>query len=275
MKSTIPVFVISLASSTDRRAGISERLKQLGMEFEFVDGIDLRNADISNHAEYDGARRRLFFGCDLQPGELGCLLSHRKVYQIIASRKLPHGLVLEDDAGLEDDLPDVLCMLTKSPVSWDFIRFLDKKKVYLKSCRRIGMIDASHELSRLPTNSGGAYGYLINQRAANRLLELTDKSWLQIDMLHSRTWLTRLTTYILRPSPVTHPVDSDDETLIGTMRYQKRNLLSGWKRAAHPFARFGMKLQDQLGKRIHYLKSASVDAEQRKKAHAAATFPSH
>lgn len=252
MKSTIPVFVISLASSSDRRDKIAARLDKLGMEYEFVDGIDLRGADISSHPDYDGARRRLFFGCDLQPGELGCLLSHRKVYQIMVSRHIPHALVLEDDAGLEDELPDVVRTLTDSPVAWDLIRFLDKKKVYRKKCRRIGMIDATHELTRLPTNSGGAYGYLLNQRAAARLLELMGKNWLQNDVLHSRAWFTGLTTYIVRPSPVTHPVD-DDDSIIGAVRFEKRIELAGWRRFAHPPARFQMQTHDKLAKRLHYL----------------------
>lgn len=264
MKSTTPAFIISLASSADRREKIGARLNQLGMEFEFVDGIDLRGTDISGHPDYDGARRRLYFGCDLQPGELGCLLSHRKVYQIMVTRKLPHALVLEDDAGLEDDLPDAIHSLVRSPVDWDLIRFLDKKKVYRKKCRRIGMIDATHELSRLPTNSGGAYGYLINQRAAARLLELMGKNWLQNDVLHSRAWLTSLTTYIVRPSPVTHPVDDDDDSIIGATRYEKGIQLSGWERAVHPFARFGMKLQDQWSKRFHYLTAISRDNANRR-----------
>lgn len=218
-----------------------------------MDGIDLRGSDISCHPNYNSCLRRLFYGCDLLAGELGCMLSHRKVYEIMESRTLPFALVLEDDVGLEDDLPEIVSALLSSKLNWDFIRFLDKKKVYRKKCRQIGKIDTKHEISRLPTNSGGAYGYLINQRAAARLLELTSKNWLQIDMLHSRTWLTGLVTYIVRPSPITHPVDDDDDTLIGTARYKKRNCLSGWMRILHPFARFAMKWQDQLMKRLYYI----------------------
>lgn len=262
MKSNVPAFVISLASSADRREKIAARLGQLCMEFEFVDGIDLRGADISGHPDYDSARRRLYFGCDLQPGELGCLLSHRKVYQIMVSRGIPHALVLEDDAGLEDDLPDVLRALVSSPVEWDLIRFLDKKKVYRKKCRLIGMIDDTHELSRLPTNSGGAYGYLINQRAASRLLGLMGKNWLQNDVLHSRTWFTDLATYIVRPSPVTHPVE-DDRSTIGSTRFKKVIRLSGWRRLAHPAARFLMQTHDKLAKRWHFLKAWPGDRSKR------------
>lgn len=259
----VKVFVISLKSSIERRGRILSRLEQLGMECEFVDGIDLRNADIFCHPRYDGEKRRLYFGRDLQPGELGCLLSHRMVYEIMVARAVPHALVLEDDAGLEDDLPDVLDQLIQSPVAWDLIRFLDKKKVYRKKCRRIGMIDDIHELSRLPTNSGGAYGYLLNQRAAARLLELMEKNWLQNDVLHSRSWLTGLDVYILRPSPVTHPLE-DDESTIGASRFDKQIQLSGWKRIVHPFARFVMKFQDQLMKRIHYLGTIPKDAAKRR-----------
>jgi glycosyl transferase family 25 len=259
------VFVISLPSSTERRAKIRERLDLLNMEFEFVDGIDLRGADITSHPDYDGLRRRLFFGRDLAPGELGCLLSHRKVYQIMTDRAIPHALVLEDDAGLEDDLPQVLRTLLGSPLAWDLIRFLDKKKVYRKKCRRIGMIDATHELSRLPTNSGGAYGYLLNLRAATRLRKLMEHNWLQNDALHSRAWMTGLITYILRPSPVTHPTEDDDST-IGNARFDTLIQVSGWQRIVHPVARFGMKLQDMVMKRLHLVRSLHQDSRNRKLA---------
>lgn len=263
MNSTAQTFVISLKECADRRAKIAARLAQLRMAFEFVDGIDLRGADILEHPHYDAERRRLYYGRDLQPGELGCLLSHRQVYQIMVERELPYALVLEDDAGLEDDLPAVVASLVRSPVRWDLIRFLDKKKVYRKKCRHICKIDAVHELSRLPTNSGGAYGYLLNHHAASRLLEIMRLNWLQNDVLHSRAWFTGLTTYIVRPSPVTHPVDDEDDSIIGVTRFESHIDLSGWQRFLHPIARFGMKLQDQYMKRLHYFRCLSLDAKNR------------
>ena len=256
------VFVISLKSSTDRRARIQGELEALGFAFRFVDGIDLRDTDIRNHPDYDGARRRMYFGRDLEPGELGCLLSHREVYRRIVDEEIPCALVLEDDARLEADLPQVLISIINSKIEWDMIRFLDKKKVYRKKCRHIGMLDAKHELARLPTNSGGAYGYLLTRRAAARLLDLMEKNWLQNDVLHSRSWQTGLTAYIVRPSPVTHP--NDDDTTIGTKRYDKAVRLSGLRRLLHPVMRFAMKNQDQMMKRMNYLAAIPLDGRNRK-----------
>lgn len=262
MKYPPEVFIISLSSSTGRRERIQKELNALGLEFRFIDGIDLRNTDIRNHSEYDSERRRMFFGRDLEPGELGCLLSHREAYRTMVDEGIPGALILEDDAGFEADLPQVLRRIIESPLEWDMIRFLDKKKVYRKTCRRIGMIDAKHELARLPTNSGGAYGYLLTQHAASRLLEMMQRNWLQNDVLHSRTWQTGLTVYLVRPSPITHP--NDDDTTIGTSRYNKTVRLSGCRRWIHPFMRFAMKSQDQIMKRLTYLTTMSLDAKNRK-----------
>lgn len=256
------VFIISLASSIERRGKIRSRLEQLGMAYEFVDGIDLRNTDIMQHPRYDSVRRRLCFGRDLQPGELGCLLSHRKVYEIMVTRAIPHALVLEDDASLEDDLPQVLASLIRLPISWDLVRFLDKKKVYRRKCRRICMIDHVHELSRLPTNSGGAYGYLLNQRGAARLLELMEKNWLQNDVLHSRAWMTGLEVFIVRPSPVRH--DNDMNSTIGDDRFDRSLALRGAERWIFPWKRFRMQIQDKLAKRWHYLMAGPRDRRYRR-----------
>lgn len=256
------VFVISLKSSTQRRELIRKRLEELKLPCHFIDGIDLRESNINEHPEYDGKRRRMYFGRDLAPGELGCLLSHRKAYQKIVDDAIPHALILEDDAGLESDLPEVIRLMVNSPIEWDMIRFLDKKKVYRKKCRSIGLIDSTHELARLPTNSGGAYGYLMTNRAATRLVELMQHNWLQNDVLHSRTWKTGLTVYIMRPSPVTHPTE-DDDSVIGNQRYEKHVELTGWLRVIHPFARFIAKLQDQFMKRLKYLTSYIQDKKNR------------
>jgi len=251
MSNHLPVFVISLASSADRRKRMSERLNHLSFNFRFLDGVDLRGQSITEHPSYDSPRRRLYFGRDLEAAELGCLLAHRNAYQAMVDESLPHALILEDDVDLASDLPAVIEALVDSPIEWDIIRFLDKKKVYRKRCRKIGVIENKYELARLPTNSGGAYGYLINQNAAQRLLTLTEKNWLQIDVLHSQTWRTNLCAYILRKSPVIH--QDDEPSIIGASRFEVGKGDSSFRsQIKYRVMRCLMRYQDIFMKRYYF-----------------------
>ncbi|HTK84101.1 MAG TPA: glycosyltransferase family 25 protein, partial [Patescibacteria group bacterium] len=69
-----PIFVISLPSSVQRRAAMAARLNSIGASWRFFDGFDGSSLSPENYPDYDRTRRRLFFGKDLTPGEMGCLL---------------------------------------------------------------------------------------------------------------------------------------------------------------------------------------------------------
>src|ERR1700722_9368909 len=103
-----PVFVINLKRSQDRRAEMTRRLDALGIPHEFFEAVEGGTLDLRNLPAYDSARRRLLFGRDLRPGEVGCLLSHRGVYQRIVENGIEKSLVLEDDVFLSRDFPQVV-----------------------------------------------------------------------------------------------------------------------------------------------------------------------
>jgi len=106
----LPVFVISLKSDSVRRKHIREQLEKLNFEFEFFDAFIGRDyAD--NPAYYNEKKALKAEGRKLRAGEVGCALSHNAVYRLIVERQLPYALILEDDAVLSADLPEVLDVL--------------------------------------------------------------------------------------------------------------------------------------------------------------------
>ena len=103
------VFLVNLARSKERLARVSARLKTLGVAWERLEAVD--------DAELDPTERaRLFspFGwwcCTLAPparGQLGCALSHQKIFRRMIEEGLPAACVLEDDVILDDRFPEVL-----------------------------------------------------------------------------------------------------------------------------------------------------------------------
>lgn len=112
---TPPVFVVNLAGATERRKGIEAQLRFLDLDYEIIEAVDGKALTPEQEAQVDraGAERRL--GEPLLPGEVGCALSHQKVYQRMLELGLDNAIVLEDDALLGDGFLSVVRALTRSP----------------------------------------------------------------------------------------------------------------------------------------------------------------
>lgn len=96
--------VINLARASERLARISAHLASLGITPERVDAVDgsvLTPRDI--RAAADRLRFHLLHTRRLQPAELGCALSHRRVYEQLIADGTPRALILEDDAVLHPE----------------------------------------------------------------------------------------------------------------------------------------------------------------------------
>ncbi len=245
-----PVFVINLEHSADRRAAMITRLDPLHINYTFFKAVNGHELDIDTLPAYAKTRRRLLFGRDLSKGEIGCLLSHKAIYQHMVDKNIDKAIVLEDDVSIEPDFPQVIREIIKSPVKWDVIRFLAYEKVQKIGRDIFALPSKPHVLARIPTTSGGAYCYMINQKAARELLRHMQKNALPVDALHSYVWKTGLETFILRPSPVSS--DPDNDSTIGRGRFDKGTQLSGWQKTVYPFTRAWLKFSELIGKRLSY-----------------------
>ncbi len=246
------IFVINMKHSTERRAVMTARLEALGLAYSFFEAVDGRGLDLDRLPAYDGTRRRLFFGRDMTPGEIGCLLSHKAVYQHMVDQNIAAAVVLEDDVFLTPDFPVVIEALTRLSVKWDVIRFLAQEKVQKTPCRIIYELDCKpYALARIGATPGGAYGYMLTRSAAGKLLRHMQKNLLPVDILHGYVWKTGLESFILKPSPVS--ADMEGESTIGYgKRFDKSLALKGWERLAYPFTRSWLKFSELVGKRAAY-----------------------
>lgn len=242
-----PIFVINLKRSVERRRIIAARLIDLNLPHSFFEAVDGTSLSVEDKASYAGTRRRLFFGHDLTPGEIGCLLSHRGIYRHMIANSIQAALVLEDDAILADDLPDVLRALMRCPIEWDLIRFLARDKVY-KQSRCLGFLSEKHRLCRPLGTPGGAYGYILTLQAAHALNNCMHKNWTPVDTLHGQTWRTFVNAFNVQPSPV--HFDDVIESTIGAARFDKKQKLSFWESSLFPLSRFSMKLYEILFKSL-------------------------
>lgn len=107
----IPIFVVSLADSRDRRETLAGALGALGLGFAFIDAIDGRKglpAEYSGTADPAGSLKRL--GRTLSDAEIAASLSHRLACKRMLDEGHDHALILEDDAMLKPGLQGFLAV---------------------------------------------------------------------------------------------------------------------------------------------------------------------
>jgi glycosyl transferase family 25 len=153
----IPVYVLNLSRSPERRAFMAEGLLRAGVVADFV-------------AAVDGRARRLPRHPRLSTAETALILSHRKAWRRLLASTAEYAVVLEDDAHLGDGFAALL------GADWGRLRFDVVKletsfdRVWLAR-RRLDLGDRA--LRRLGAEHLCAAGYLISRAGALKLIEAT------------------------------------------------------------------------------------------------------
>ncbi len=177
---TFGIHVISLADSP-RRATIRRVVGRHGVDFDFEDAFDARALDADAcSAMTDTVQVIARYGRPLSRGEVGCFMSHVRVWEKIV-RSGRAAVVLEDDAMLDDalferflstpgellsDHADIV-LLGRSKLSRDRAA---QAYLYepLKRARRIGGLQIGVPFKQW---TSGAVGYWISVHGARKALE--------------------------------------------------------------------------------------------------------
>lgn len=198
------VYVISLPRHHERRALISNQLNSLGFKFDFIDGVDGTKLDSETLKNTDLEFCQKNFGHSMNNSEIGCALSHIKVYKKIIENKLDSAIILEDDAFLLSSLPKILnAALNKCPNFELLYLFHGKAKSWpIKSKLPDGYILAKY---RYPSKTSkrciiGAVGYVLSHSGAKRLLEMAHPIRMPADYLTGYLQWHRLKTYGIEPN---------------------------------------------------------------------------
>lgn len=98
------IYIVSLKQDVEKREVISKILEGFNLNFIFIDAVYGKELsdDILNSIRVKSAGKLLIRQFPLTPGEIGCTLSHLKVYQNIVDNKLDWACILEDDVILDE-----------------------------------------------------------------------------------------------------------------------------------------------------------------------------
>lgn len=162
---SIKTFVINLNSAKVRKEYMLNLLFPYSfLDVEFVEAIDGRKlTEEQRLVSFNDEKCLKLLGRQLNGGEIGCTLSHRKCYQKLLDSKLEYGLVLEDDISLIRDFNDIKrydidkYLRTDNPI----ILILSGDYWYWRKNKICSVYDCV-----------GAYAYFINKSAAMRMLSI-------------------------------------------------------------------------------------------------------
>ena len=221
----IPTFIINLPQSTDRKVFMKDQCESIGIcpiFIEAVNGKSISEVEISQFCNQAVAKKRL--GRDLLLGEIGCALSHKKIYQKIVDEHIAYAIIFEDDATLEKNFSIVVKSIMAAPLSWELV-LLGHYKDNLKGLKSpISLwhkqrISSKFLLGRLVDFGFGAHGYMITLKGAKKLLIELGEIYRPLD--HYTPDSNILNIYALSPTVVS--AQNSFETLIDDEKVRQKN----------------------------------------------------
>ncbi|AWB47803.1 hypothetical protein HYN69_04120 [Gemmobacter aquarius] len=199
------VFVINLDRSPDRWQDLRRRASAAGfhpIRFRATDGHALPPAEIARLRALQSGRYPA-----LAAAELGCLLSHRALWQAHLTSARDWALILEDDAHFAGLAP----LLTDSdwiPADADIVKceaFPEKARLGPTCETTCATTRAGVTLARLKGRYHGTAGYFLSRRGAAKLLALSQTRIEAVDRLVFDLALRgrdRCRIYQTNPAPV-------------------------------------------------------------------------
>ncbi len=203
-------YVINLDHSTDRLKRMQKRLEAAQIPWQRVPAI--HGATLKPH-QYAGIDRKGFLrahGRHIEPGDIGCYVSHIKALQTFLASDDAFGLILEDDVAFEDDFHLVMADLLQNTRHWDVVQFAG---------RHHGMpvpqlkLSGNYRLVAFLTRRTGAGAYLVNRKAAQSYIEKLYPMQVPYDHVYDRAWKFKLKIRGVLP-PVVRAQLRKDSTIL-------------------------------------------------------------
>lgn len=192
----IPIAVINLPRSEDRRERVCAELDRFRDDVIVVDAIDGRGEGFEYGSYFPGNRRKKYFSWDLLDTEVACLMSHRKVWEMMISNDIDKCLILEDDVKLVGDLDGVLTFVERIQHSPLIVKVGGKKK---RTGIKLFSVSSGHDAMLYHKSTCGGHGYILDKEAARRMLSFTSSLFLPVDNMIDRYWEHGILLLHIRP----------------------------------------------------------------------------
>jgi glycosyl transferase family 25 len=203
----IPVFVINLKRSAERRLHTTEQLNELSVTFQFVEAIDgdlITEQEIRNSNDY-GIYKSGFHSNYLGKEEIGCALSHLKIFRKMVDEKIELACILEDDNNYSKDFKDLLVTGNLFTADWDILYLGQHSACTTKEAQsrnKKQLVLLKYYIGEAIEVPYGSYAYLINNEAAKKILNITYPVRIPFDSYIGNSAAIGVRTFLLSPSCV-------------------------------------------------------------------------
>jgi glycosyl transferase family 25 len=193
-----PIWVLNLERSKDRRKYMEKQLKKLNWQFEVIPAVDGKCLGSEELIYYSAQQATKTVKRELSPVEIGCALSHAKLWERIVAENIDAVLIFEDDVKIKKELMDVLEMRHKFPEDWEFINFrTDVKKIPLGP-----PVYTKYRVCHFQSYANRTCAYFINIKGAKKLCDHVYPVRWAADGLTGRTYISNLISYGIYPDLV-------------------------------------------------------------------------
>jgi glycosyl transferase family 25 len=226
----LKIFLLNLDRAIDRRKTMEGHLSSLGLQFELISAVDgkkLSPYDRSKYSEEDAIKA---VGHPLIDTQIGCALSHARLYERIVAEGIPECLILEDDALLGEMFLKVMEHRNQFPDNWDMINF------YTRTPQDpIGpFLTDIYRCSKFLGPASGLVAYLISLKGAKKLLRKVYPIRYEADGLTGRTQVAGINSYGISPAVI---AIQDVESTIWDREVVEAHRIKGAKRYLDKYAR--------------------------------------
>ncbi len=173
-------YLINLERSKDRLSWFMKQSRDLCIVVERVDAVDgcrLENDEIERVTKTCSGLYQV------EVGAIGCYLSHRKVWEIIAAQEDEWAFVCEDDLRFSQIFPSFLSDTKWIPSDADIVKAETSTEKRIEINYLPATIFKSRKIQRLHSAHRGTAGYFIRKAAAQRLIKLTERKYDPVDEL--------------------------------------------------------------------------------------------
>ncbi len=212
------IFVINMALHADRRRSSEQKLKSLGLKFEFFEAISGESAfRDAVFADYDESEFLLNTGRRITMGEIGCFASHRALWAMCYRLDEPI-MIMEDDFDLLDGFVDALHSAAEVTEQLGFLR------LQTDCSARKHPILASRDflVSRYSKAPHSTLCYSISPNVARRFLEQSRSFDAPVDVFIRTFWEHGQALYALTPYTVAPSIMSVDTTIEGRIKGRRK-----------------------------------------------------
>lgn len=199
------VYIINLKKDIEKKEYMLDLVKKYFSNysiFEAVYGKELSTEYTNNLLDF--TKMQKYLKRNLTAGEVGCSLSHIKIYEDMINNDTEKALILEDDISFDNNLLEIINNIEKLDLNWDII-LLGHHTYFSRDVDTLTSFwSKKHKLSNLynlrrPSELGyGTYGYLISRNGAIKLVNELEKFYKPIDHYTGNDNYTNL--YIITPS---------------------------------------------------------------------------